>query len=115
VHGPGSDEALVWYEGSGTGDKRYFSADERGSITLVTRQNGTVLRRNQYDADGRRDSDVFEASRFGYTGQTKITGTSLWHYKARAYSPFLGRFLQTDPIGYGDGLNWYAYVGGDAV
>ena len=34
---------------------------------------------------------------------------------ARIYSPTLGRFLQTDPIGYGDGLNWYNYVGSDPV
>mgnify|MGYP003384670723 CR=1 FL=1 len=34
---------------------------------------------------------------------------------ARIYSPTLGRFLQTDPIGHGDGLNWYNYVGSDPV
>ncbi len=37
------------------------------------------------------------------------------HYKARAYDPYIGRFLQTDPIGYGDGMNSQAYVGGDPV
>jgi len=40
----------------------------------------------------------------------------LYHYRARAYSPKLGRFLQLDPIDFDGGdLNIYGYVSNNSV
>src|SRR3954469_10376101 len=53
--------------------------------------------------------------RFGYTGQAWLPELGMWYYKARIYSPTLGRFLQMDPVGYKDDLDLYDYVGNDPV
>ncbi|OYW45962.1 MAG: hypothetical protein B7Z08_00330 [Sphingomonadales bacterium 32-68-7] len=46
--------------------------------------------------------------RFRYTGQAWIPELGMYYYKAGLYSSNLGRFMQPDPIGYGDGMNMYA-------
>ncbi len=113
VHGPGADEPIVWYEGSGTSDRRYLMADERGSIIGVTNGSGSVTNVDRYDAYG--VPDAANQGRFQYTGQMWIPELGLYHYKARAYHPRLGRFMQTDPIGTTGGVNLYAYDRSDPV
>jgi RHS repeat-associated protein len=113
VHGPGEDEPLVWYEGAGTTDRRWLHADARGSIVAASTGAGTMLAVNRYDEHG--IPAATNTGRFQYTGQAWLPELGMYHYKARIYSPTLGRFLQPDPIGYDDGLNMYAYAGADPV
>ncbi|MBX3564027.1 MAG: RHS repeat-associated core domain-containing protein [Sphingomonas sp.] len=113
VPGPGTDEPLAWYEGSGTSDRRWLHADERGSVVAVSNASGVVTNVNTYDEYGIPGSG--NVGRFQYTGQAWLPELGMSYYKARIYSPTLGRFMQNDSIGYYDGMNWYNYVGSDPV
>jgi RHS repeat-associated protein len=113
VHGPTTDEPLVWYEGSGTVNKQYYTRDRQGSVVGITLQTGLAASFNAYDEYGLPQST--NTGRFQYTGQTWLPEVGLYYYKARLYNPSLGRFMHTDPMGYKDDLNLYAHVGNDPL
>jgi RHS repeat-associated protein len=108
VFGPGVDAPLVQYEGAATNAKSWLYANQQGSVVALANATGATTASQGYGPFG--ETEGIPGSRFGYTGQQYLAALGLYYYKARMYSPGLGRFLQTDPVGTADDLNLYAYV-----
>src|SRR5579875_2924436 len=111
---PGPDGTpLVWYEGSGTSDRRWLRKDPIGTVGAVLNSSGASDATNTYDPYG--VPAPANLGRFQFAGRPWIPEAGLYDNGARSFSPTLGRFLQTDPTGYADGMNWYAYAHNDPI
>ncbi len=68
----------MWYEGSGTTDRRFLQADERGSVIALSDSTGASIGINRYDEYG--------VPQAGNTGRFQYTGITV----TRAITPKLG-------------------------
>jgi RHS repeat-associated protein len=116
----------------GSGDAQYaLLTDDRGTVMGVAGPTGALVEKLFYNATGVAKSASpggtiaqdaaghpvahSRAVRFGWCGMLREPFTGLYHTHFREYSNLHGRWLSEDPAGYADGLNLYAYCGGDAV
>jgi RHS repeat-associated protein len=86
---------------------RYYHTDVLGSIIALTDANGVLRTQYNYSPFGVTQV-IGEASDnpFQFTGREN-DGTGLYYYRARYYSPMMGRFISEDPIGISGGINYY--------
>jgi RHS repeat-associated protein len=124
IYGAGADEILTRWQ-SGVGYLHYH-LDRTGNVQFLLSEGNASLEKYTYDAfgeptvtdwngsNGRRSSNY--GNRFMFTGREYFPSVALYDFRNRFYRPSLGRFLQSDPMGFGAGAaNLFRYCGGDPV
>jgi RHS repeat-associated protein len=100
---------------------RYQLRNYLGSATLEVDEQANVISYEEYHPFGtsayRAGRSVAQVSlkRYRYTGKEKDEETGLYYHGARYYACWWGRWTKVDPIGSGDGVNRYTYVGNRPV
>jgi len=115
LHGAGGIGGLVatqmfdnWY---------YPLYDNNGNIMDYLDDMGNLSATYRYDAFGGTISADGNYVMFNHRFSTKYfdNETGLYYFGRRFYAPYMGRFLNRDPIGESGGLNLYSFVGNNPV
>ena len=99
----------------------FYAFDPQGSVSVRLNTSGTVLSSHCNEAWGTQvstGSGYASDPYAGYGGQWgyyRDSETGLHLLGHRYYDVSNGRFLNRDPMGYGGGINMYAYCGNNGI
>ncbi|EFM12225.1 YD repeat protein [Paenibacillus curdlanolyticus YK9] len=100
---------------------RYQLSDYLGSSTMEVDEDACLISYEEYLPFGGTsyitgmDQREVQLKEYRYSGKERDDCTGLYYYGARYYPPWLGCWINADPAGTADGLNMYAFVGGNPI
>ena len=110
-------EQLQAPEGFAKEEIAFYQCDHLGTPQELTDHSGRVAWSAQYKAWGEAKEVISEAGRkAGFANPIRFQGqylddeTGLHYNRHRYYDPQAGRFVSSDPLGLGGGINTHAYV-----
>jgi len=116
IYGPAVDEPISMIDVEHASATYYYHFDGLGSVIALTNSSGATAVLYEYSVYGQvAASDPNHPNRFLFTGREFDEETGLYYYRARYYHPEIGRFLQTDPINYGNAMSAYGYCRNNPV
>ena len=121
LFGNNIDETLQMTKGT---NAYYYHTNHLGSTMSISDGSGTVIERIDYDAYGLptfydAEGNSMEMSSIGnsilFTGREYEVESGTYYYRARSMHPYIGRFMQHDPLRYVYENNLFGYANSNPI
>jgi RHS repeat-associated protein len=98
------------------GSYYWYQNDHLGTPLKLIDSHGNVVWEAVYEAFGKAQVDIaLVSNNLRFPGQYFDEETGLHYNFFRDYDPKLGRYIKSDPIGLGGGINTYVYASNNSV